>query len=185
MHSQAQRKNTKTIPLPTSDVTLYALDVLLKNTGKRFNGRELQNQVEAKLGRHVNYSGLLKQLRVYATKPGWNLVLNVDEQSHLANQVKNPSGSPRPTLEIYAQDNIVSHNLRALIQKLNDTREAMGELAALKVEWEAEQKRIFSDPYCDMKEARARRLETEKKLDRIASRIYGYPEAYGRDKKND
>ena len=133
MQHQAQQsqRNLKTIPLPTSDVTLFALDILLENTGKKFNGRELQNQVEEKLGRPINYAGLLKQLRAYATKPGWNIVLKIDPQSD--HQLTSPRDlknaqiniRTRPTLAIYAQDNVVSHKLHALMHKLNDIKEAM------------------------------------------------------------
>ena len=179
MQHQAQQsqRNLKTIPLPTSDVTLFALDILLENTGKKFNGRELQNKVEEKLGRPINYAGLLKQLRAYATKPGWNIVLKIDPQSD--HQLTSPRDlknaqiniRTRPTLAIYAQDNVVSHKLHALMHKLNDIKEAMNELSALKEGYDAEQKRVFSDPYCDLNEARAKRTEIKTKLEQLASRI--------------
>jgi hypothetical protein len=144
--------------------------------GKKFNGRELQNQVEEKLGRSVNYAGLLKQLRAYATKPGWNIVLKIDARSDLQLPPQGLKNSQinmrtRPSLAICAQDSVVSHKLHILMHKLNDIKEAMNEIAALKEEYDAEQKRVFSDPYCNLNEARAKRTEIKKKLEQLASRI--------------
>ena len=165
-------KQKTRLQFPTTDITTCALDILLENTGKRFNGRELQEQIQKKLGRRVNYSGLLKQLRAYSAKPGWNLVLSVEPQ--FAKQSKKDHSRDyhnRQILQITAQDNLVSHKLHILLHKLKDVKATMEELSMLKEEFDSQQNQVFSDPYSDLQKARIKRAEMKAKLESLAERL--------------
>lgn len=184
---KADRRKTvesiRAIPLPTTNLTLSILDILLENPDRRFTGRELQIEVEQRLGRQVNYAGLLKQLRSYANKPGWDCVLKINEAFAFASKGKtitteNTIASEeagtirtRPSLCIYAEKSLVSQKLHELLHKLKDFQDTMFQLSELKEEFTAERERVFSDPYCDMNQAQAKMDKLETKLKQLSSQI--------------
>jgi UDP-N-acetylglucosamine 3-dehydrogenase len=156
---EKDRSTLRTVPLPTSDVTLAALSTLLSSPGRRYTATELHTLVQDKLGRHVNFSGMLKQIRAFSDLPGWNLILVV-KPTTLGRQ-----------LRIWAEQSPLTDKMSNVVQGLDRIRLGLEESAKWKAEYDAERNRILSDPNYDASEARPKLLALKSRLDDIVSRM--------------
>ena len=144
------------LQLPRSEVTLAALDILLENPMKSMNGMELMKTVEKKLRRKVNYSGVLKQVRLYARKPFWNLVLVCEKKS---------------TLHFYARKGPLTQQLHREIHGLYNLSYTLSEVKRLKRKLENLKNTILTDPFVNMKEVQRKRQMIEKKMHVLFSQL--------------
>lgn len=146
----------KTVPVPTSEVTLAALEVVFRDRGRVFTGTEVHSEVSKRLDRPVNYSGLVKQLRLYAHSPGWMAVLQVEKKG---------------TLKIWVKDTPVAGGLYELLLRLTELRDVFAQLSSVDDELLAEQSRLSGDPLYGSPEARAKRAALEARLHRLTERF--------------
>jgi UDP-N-acetylglucosamine 3-dehydrogenase len=144
--------------LPNSDITIVALGTLLDNPGVKYAATDLHGRVERLLGRKVNYSGLLKQIRTYAAQPGWNRVLFVERQ-------------PDGRVFAWAEKNPLSKRMGAVVRGLFSTMKGLEAFSKWESEYKAERDRIFSDPYYSVGEARPRLAALDAKLDSLISDV--------------
>lgn len=149
-------QEARPIEFPGSEVTLAAMDILFENRGRRINGAQLTSMTSEKLGRRVNHAGVIKQIRVFANKQYWNLVMRVEGKRPLALSVV---------------DDVLSQKLHARLHQLYDLGIKLNRVQALK----GEQKRFLdstlANPYANATEIRSKRESLESELAKLISEI--------------
>ena len=152
MRREGTRMRPEIFHLPSSEITLAILDILLEDPMNPINGKELTGLVEKRLKRRVNYSGVLKQVRSYARKPYWNLVLVCEEKSSLC---------------LYARKGPLTAKLHRAVHDLYDLSHTLSEVRRLKRELGDLKNKVLTDPFFDEKEVEKKRRTIESKLNTL------------------